>query len=151
MSRQPQRVFDTAFKESLMLRLAAGETIAGLLKETGILRKSLYEWRDAYRKLGVAGLNQRRGPKPGGKRQGEKPAFRPASGAPPGPGATPDAGREGANGDELAQALAKMPNWKRVIGRQQVDLDFFQQALRLTDAAGTPKPIATASSRSSKP
>ena len=69
MSRQVQRVFDTAFKESLMLRLAAGETMAALLKETGILRKSLYEWRDAYRKLGVAGLNQRRGPKPGGGRE----------------------------------------------------------------------------------
>ena len=151
MSRQPQRAFDTVFKESLMLRLAAGETVAALLKETGILRKSLYEWRDAYRKLGVAGLNQRRGPKPGGKGRGEKPPARPASGAPPGPGATPDAGRAGATGDELAQAHAKIAELERVIGRQQVDLDFFQQALRLTDAAGTPKPTATASTRSSKP
>ena len=150
MSNQPQRVFDTAFKETLMLRLAAGETISALLKETGILRKSLYEWRNAYRKLGVAGLNQRRGPKPGGKRQGQKPASRPTSGAPPGPDGAPDAGRAGATGDELAQARAKIAELERVIGRQQVDLDFFQQALRLTDAAAIPKPTATASTRSSK-
>ena len=63
-----------------MLRLAAGETMAGLVKEAGILRKSLYEWRDAYRKFGVAGLNQRRGPKPGSGRRAEKPPARPASG-----------------------------------------------------------------------
>ena len=73
MSRQPQRVFDTPFKHSLMLRLAAGETVVALMKETGILRKSLYEWRDAYRKSGVAGLNQPRGRKPGSRLDGEKP------------------------------------------------------------------------------
>ncbi len=43
MSDQLPRVFSTAFKEALMLRLAAGETLAALSRETGIRRKSLYE------------------------------------------------------------------------------------------------------------
>ena len=35
-------------------------------RTTGVLRNSLYEWRAAYRAMGVAGLNRKRGPKPGG-------------------------------------------------------------------------------------
>lgn len=156
MSKQPQRVLDTAAKEALLLRHASGETLGRLARETGILRKSLYEWRDAYRCFGVAGLNRKRGPKPGGKADGEKPPARPVSGAPPGPDGAPDTGRAGdrvtvqAGGpDELAQARAKIAELERMIGRQQVDLDFFQQALRLTDAAETKIPTAPASMRSS--
>ena len=110
MSGLPSRVFDTAFKQALMLRLAAGETLAGLSRETGIRRKSLYEWRNAYRKLGVAGLNRKRGRQPGWNLKGKEPS-----------------------------------------GRQQVDLDFFQKALRLMDAKGTPVSTAAKSTRSSKP
>jgi transposase-like protein len=41
--------------------------------ELGIRRKLLYEWRHAYRKHGVAGLNRKRGPKPGSKGSGSPP------------------------------------------------------------------------------
>lgn len=73
MSDQPQRAFSTAFKESVVLRLRAGERLAAVADELGIRRKLLYEWRDAYRKLGVAGLNRKRGPKPGSKGSGSPP------------------------------------------------------------------------------
>src|SRR5277367_340987 len=64
MSQQCMRVFSTAFKESAVLRLGAGERLAEVARELGIARKLLYEWRAAYRRFGLAGLNRRRGPKP---------------------------------------------------------------------------------------
>jgi len=54
-------------KEALVRRLEAGERVAALAEEAGVLRKSLYQWRAAYRAMGVAGLNRKRGPKPGGR------------------------------------------------------------------------------------
>ena len=73
MSDQPQRAFSTAFKEQVVLRLRAGERLAAVADELGIRRKLLYEWRHAYRKHGVAGLNRKRGPKPGSKGSGSPP------------------------------------------------------------------------------
>ena len=73
MSAQPQRAFTTAFKESVVLRLQAGERLAAVADELGIKRKLLYQWRHAYRRLGVAGLNRKRGPKPGGQGSGSPP------------------------------------------------------------------------------
>ena len=55
-------------KLALLRRIEAGERLAAVADETGVLRKSLYEWRAAYRVMGAAGLNRRRGPKPGGQR-----------------------------------------------------------------------------------
>ena len=107
-----------------MLRLAGGETLAALSRETGIARKSLYEWRNAYRKLGVGGLNRTRGPKPGWKARTD---------------------------NALRQAQARIGELERVIGRQQVDLDFFQKALRLMDAKETQISAVAKSIRSSKP
>jgi hypothetical protein len=53
-------------KGTEVLRLEAGEWIAAVSDELKIRRKLLYEWRAAYRMLGVAGLNRKRGRKPGG-------------------------------------------------------------------------------------
>ena len=54
-------------KLALLRRIEAGERLGAVAKETGVLRKSLYEWRAAYRAMGAAGLNRKRGPKPGGR------------------------------------------------------------------------------------
>ena len=132
MSRQCMRVFSTAFKESAVLRLGAGERLAEVARELGIARKLLYEWRAAYRRFGVAGLNRRRGAKPRGAR-----ASPDAAPAPPAPLS------------ELARAQARIAELERKIGRQQVDLDFFREALRLIDARD-PSSRATPSTRSSK-
>jgi transposase-like protein len=145
MSDQPQRAFTTAFKESVILRIEAGERLAAVADELGIRRKLLYEWRHAYRELGIAGLNRKRGPKPGGKRSGAPPG-RAAPATPPSPGGASVAARPGG---ELAEAKARIAELERVIGRQQVDLDFFRRALRLMDAA-PPSATAPTSTRSSK-
>jgi transposase-like protein len=146
MSGQAQRAFSTEFKERAVLRLEAGERLAALADELGIRRKLLYEWRHAYRQQGFAGLNRKRGPKPGGKGS-RSPPGRASPGLPSGPDGAPAAAQPGG---ELAQAKARIAELERVIGRQQVDLDFFRKALRLTDAAPQ-SGIAPTSTRRSKP
>lgn len=131
MSDRTPRLFTTEFKERAVLRLEAGEQFSALAAELGVRRKLLYDWRKAYRRLGVAGLNRKRGPKPHG--QGLRNAPDPTAPA-----------------DPLMQARARIAELERVIGRQQVDLDFFRRALRLTDAA-VPSATAPASTRSSRP
>ena len=59
------RQFSSAFKEGIVLRLEAGETIAAVAEASSVRRKLLYEWRDAWRSMGSAGFNRKRGPKPG--------------------------------------------------------------------------------------
>jgi len=129
VSDQGMRAFSTEFKEAVVLRLEAGERIAAVSDELGIRRKLLYEWRAAYRKLGAAGLNRKRGRKPGGAR------------------ASPDAAPAALT--ELARAQARIAELERKIGKQQMDLDFFREALRLIDARDRSS-RATPSTRSLK-
>ena len=133
MSKQTRRVFSTAVKEVVVLRVAAGERVAAVALELGVQRKLLYEWWRAWEKLGIAGLNRRRGP--GLWRASASAAAAPAS---------PDA--SGA----LALAQQRIAELERKIGQQQVDLDFFRKALR---PAPAPEPAAgvTGSTRSSQP
>ena len=132
MSQQGMRTFSTEFKQAVVLRLEAGERIAAVSEELKIRRKLLYEWRAAYRKLGAAGLNRKRGRKPGGARA--SPDAAPATPAPL---------------TELARAQARIAELERKIGKQQMDLDFFREALRLIDARDLSS-RATPSTRSLK-
>ena len=145
MSHQVQRSFSTEFKAGVVQRIEAGERLSAVADELGI-RKLLYEWRAAYRALGAAGLNRKRGPKAGGgKAMGSSPG-RASSAALSVPAIAPSSARPG---DELSEAKARIAELERVIGRQQVDIDFFREALRLMDAT-PPSGIATKSTRSSK-
>lgn len=129
MSKRKPRTFSREFKERAVLRVEAGEPTSALAVELGVRRKLLYDWRDAYRRFGLTGLNRKRGRKL--KDFGEVPAF-----------AKPEA--------ELAQSRARIVELERLVGRQQADLDFFRRALRLTDAT-PPSGTAPKSTRSSKP
>lgn len=131
MSNLVPRIFTTEFKERAVLRLEAGEPATALAAELGVRRKLLYAWAKAYREHGVSGLNRKRGPKTGGRRL-RPPPDRPTPANP------------------LAQAQARVAELERLVGRQQVDLDFFRRALRLTDA-DSPSGSALTSTRSSKP
>ena len=133
MSERTPRQYTTEFKERAVLRLEAGEQFLALAAELGVKRKLLYDWRKAYRREGVAGLNRKRGPKPKGALQ-DRPADPVPSPRPTG---------------DLARAEARIVELERLIGQQQVDLDFFRRALRLTDVA-SPSSTAPASTRSSK-
>ncbi len=134
MSQEAMRKFSTEFKETVVLRLEAGERIAAVAEELRIRRKLLYEWRAAYRRLGAAGLNRKRGRKPGflGARAGPDAAAAPPTAS-----------------SEPARAQARIAELERKIGQQQVDLDFFREALRLIDVRDR-KSRATQSTLSSK-
>lgn len=123
-------------KLALLRRIEAGERLAAVADETGVLRKSLYEWRAAFRSDGAGGLNKKRGPKPGGR----------AAVDPPSADAGPPAARPP---DELTKAKRRIGELERLAGRQQADLVFFREALRSWDEKrrGSGAPI---SSRSSK-
>ena len=148
MSEQAMRVFTTAFKESVVRRLEAGEALAAVSKELGIARKLLYDWRWAWKRDGAAGLNRRRGPKPGKKRllaMGRPPDTPPAGGV-------AAAGSAPVLAEELARARERIGELERKIGRQALDLDFFHKALQLAGALGASLPASGAkgSTRSSK-
>ena len=139
MSNHRVRLFSTAFKEDVVRRLEFGEALAAVSKELGIARKLLYEWRWAWRRHGAAGLNRRRGPKKGLRRKM-------ATGDPPGAAlanSAPSAEGTSASVAELARAKARIEELERLVGRQQLDLDFFARPCDLpTRFRGQPRRVA---------
>jgi len=117
MSQPAMRVFSTEFKEGVVLRLEAGDGLRRSRTNLKIKRKLLYEWRAAYRRW-ACGPQPKRGPKKGHL------AARASSDAAPAPDAP----------SELARAKARIAELERKVGKQQMDLDFFREALRLIDA-----------------
>jgi transposase-like protein len=143
MSEASPRFFSTEFKVDLVARLERGEPVARLARESGVARKLIYDWLKAYRAHGAAGLNRKRGRKVGWR---PPPPALPASSEP----ASADAGPSAAgSADELATAKARLAELERIIGRQQADLHFFREALRLWDATSRSDgaPISTRSSK----
>jgi transposase len=133
------RVFSPAFKEAAVARLDAGEALALVARSLNITRKILYEWRNAFRAEGLAGLSRKRGRKPGWRARAlDLPPDDP-----------PDAAALG--GSQLARAQRRIAELERLAGRQQMGLDFFQKALQVLNAAPDAPPSATGSTRRLKP
>jgi transposase-like protein len=113
--------------------MLAGENVSALARELEVLRKDLYVWRDRFRSGGPEALRSRGRPR--------KSELRP----PPDP---PDRTKPG----ELSAARRRIADLERKVGQQQVELDFFQRALRqvreVRQRSGAPG--AAASTRSSK-
>ena len=128
------KTFPTAFKLAAIKRLEAGEAVLPLARKLGVSRKVLHDWRKAWKLHGPAGLNRKRGPKPG-PRKLRRLAEPSAKGS----------------GSELVQARAKIAELERKVGQQALDIDFFHKALRALDAADRQGSIAAASRKSSKP
>ena len=55
------RVYSNALKQEIVRRLVAGERVAAVADEAGVDPKLLYDWLALYRRLGIAGLNRKRG------------------------------------------------------------------------------------------
>jgi transposase-like protein len=128
------RTFPTAFKLAAIKRRQAGEPVLPLARKLGVSRKLLHDWRKAFELHGPAGLNRKRGPKPGPRKL--RPLREPAA--------------KGSS-RELAQARAKIAELERKIGQQALDIDFFHKALRALDTADRQGSIVPASKKSSKP
>lgn len=128
------KAFPTAFKLAAIKRLEAGEAVLPLARKLGVSRKVLHDWRKAWKLHGPAGLNRKRGPKPGPRKL--RPLAEPSAKG---------------SGSELVQARAKIAELERKVGQQALDIDFFHKALRALDAADRQGSIAAAPRKSSEP
>ncbi len=137
----PYRSFTTAFKEAACQRISHGDKVMPLSRELGVPRKLLYNWFNSWKLEGVAGLNRKRGRSLGTKLERKMPDARALLQSTPSEHASTD----------LASAKTRIAELERLVGRQQVDLDFFRKALRALNDQDTQGKTAPASSRSSKP
>jgi transposase-like protein len=130
-----QRRFSRAFKLKVISRMEAGESASELSRELNINRVILYHWRELFRRGGEL-------------------ALRSGSGRPKRAEALAMAAARGSAGkaSDLAEARRQIAALEAKVGRQQLDLDFFKQALQRIEASRRPseRPGVTASSSRSK-
>jgi len=111
MSRgKKARVFSREFKVKAVERMLAGESSSALARELKLRRKLLYQWKDAYTASGPAALRKR-------GRPGKDQVL----------GSPPEAKTSRA---ELLQARQRIAELERKVGQQQLENDFFAEALR---------------------
>ena len=137
--KSSHRVFSREFKIGIICRMQAGESVSALARELKMTRKDLYAWRDRFQAGGPEALRGR------GRPPRAEAAGLAASGAnAQAPAQTPAA--------ELDAARKRIAELERKVGQQQLDLDFFQRALRQVGAPRQPgtKPGVTGSMKSSK-
>ena len=110
----PERIeYAKELKLSAVRRVLAGESVKAVAEEIGIRRKRLYVWKDRYAELGEAGLAHRSGGRP------RKEASTEVSDT------EAMAGR-----GELLAARKRIAELERKVGQQELELDFFGEALR---------------------
>jgi transposase len=108
-----QTEYSMELKLAAVRRVLAGESVSAVAQELGIRRKRLYVWKDRYAELGEAGLVHRRGGRP--RKEGS--AVETGSEARVGRG-------------ELLAARKRIAELERKVGQQELELDFFGEALR---------------------
>jgi transposase-like protein len=120
MSQEKPRVFSRAFKLEAVRRIEAGENVSALARELTVKREILYRWRDAHRLGGPEALRLKGRPS-----KAEALAMTKARSV---------AGKA----NDLAEARWQIEQLQRKVGQQQLDLDFFRQALRRFEAPAPP-------------
>jgi transposase len=140
-----ERRFSREFKLAVLRRMLAGENVSALARELGLRRKYLYQWRERLRAGGPEALRSR-----GRPTKAEALAIRAHGAGSPRDKTMPQI--DAAPPDALTKAQRRIAELERKVGQQQVDLDFFQRALRQVKEIRRPSgaPGATASTRSSK-
>ena len=108
--KKKARVFSPEFKLRAVERMIAGESATALAREFQLLRKLLYAWKDAYISGGAKALRTR---------------GRPRTTEVLGPAPEPATERA-----QLLQARQRIAELERLVGRQQLENDFFAKALR---------------------
>jgi transposase len=115
MSQENRKQVEYAMELKLraVRRVGAGESVRAVAAELGIRRKRLYVWKDRYAELGEAGLVRRRGGRPRKERA--------------------ETGSDSETKDrrgELLAARKRIAELERKVGQQELELDFFGEALR---------------------
>ena len=124
--------YPTAYKIKAIKRVERGEGVLPVACELGISRKLLHDWIKAWKAHGPEGLNRKPGPKPGPRKLKPVPTYDDKRSA-------------------LAQAKARIVELERLVGRQQMDIDFFRKALRALGRPVVQGKNVSASSKSSEP
>jgi len=113
-----QSEYGAELKLAAVRRVPAGESVSAVAQELGIRRKRLYVWKDRYAELGEAGLVHRRGGRPRKQTVATQ-------------GLEARAGR-----GELLAARKRIAELERKVGQQELELDFFGEALRRIKVGG---------------
>ena len=129
--RRRRHIFSREFKLSAIERMLSGEDTKALARELGVDPKHLHQWCHRFRIGGAEGVRQAGRPR--------KPVVS-------------EEERAKTRATDLASARKYIAELEAKIGQQQVDLDFFRQALRQVREARRPSDGSgvTASTRSSK-
>jgi transposase len=114
-----QAEYAMELKLAAVLRVRAGESVRAVAEELGIRRKRLYVWKDRYAELGEAGLVRHHGGRP----------RKEASAAENEPETKAERG-------ELLAARKRIAELERKVGQQELELDFFGEALRRIGKGG---------------
>lgn len=131
-SKSKGGIYPVSFKIKAIKRVERGEGVLPVARDIGVTRKALHDWIRAWSAMGVEGLNRKRGRKPGRLKLRAVAMTGTGSGA-------------------LAVARARIVELELMIGRQQMELDFFQQALRTLEKKGPQGKAVKPSSKRSKP
>jgi transposase len=131
MSKRKRRIFSREFKLSAIERMLGGEGTKALSRELRVDPKHLHKWCHRFRIGGAEEVRQAGRPRKPVESEEERAKSRTA---------------------DLASARKYAAELESKIGQQQVELDFFRQALRRVREARRPSdgPGVTASTRSSK-
>jgi transposase-like protein len=116
-TNQPE--YGTELKLTAVRRVLAGESVSAVAQELGIRRKRLYVWKDRYAELGEAGLTHRRAGRPRKVVSEDKNGSETRSGR-----------------GELLAARKRIAELERKVGQQELELDFFGEALQRIKAGG---------------
>ena len=107
------RVFSAEFKVEILERMLGGENVSALAREIKVGRNLLYYWKDAYVAGGPGALRTKG--RPSKDRQLER------------------RGEATTKRGELLQARKRVAELERKVGHQQMEIDFFVEALRRLD------------------
>jgi transposase len=131
---EDRRRFSPEFKRAAVERMVAGERPGQLAKELGIARKHLYQWKEAIEDFGTEAF-------PGQGARRDLSAVGRTEAAPEKPERA-----------ESRQAERRIAELEREVGRQQMAIAFFKEALRRVPESALPKGGSggTTSTRSSK-
>ena len=109
--RKKRRSFTRDFKLSALARMAETPSIVGLAEELGVERRLLDCWREQYAAGGSDNL--RRAGRPSAASSAERTT-----------------GRTSRRGPTVADAQQRIAELERKIGQQQLEADFFREALQ---------------------
>jgi len=135
MSQSESGRYSREFMLKAVERLEAGERASALAIELNLNRTIVYHWRDRVRAKGPEALTSKRG------RRRRLDALAAENVRAPRPTVS-----------DLAQARAQIAQLERLVGQQQLDLDFFKEVLQHIEDSRRPSDAlgVTASSPTSR-